>query len=137
MARDPREELQGLYQRIGQIQREMAATGRSIYGPVEHTPEIIKYAAQQFAQAGFGPARVARFQRAMTEVTQYGPMGFIQRDIARIQKAINDATQEGDKMRQRVDALVQKAAELPLEQARNTRKTLQNIAKQLGVEMKY
>lgn len=138
--RDLEEELQSLYQRMGEIQRQLAAAGRSVYGQF-FDPTEIEYAARRFAEIGFGPERVARYRRALTEVSEFGPLGFLQRDAKRLRAAITKGlpfapmpTEREQTLFSRANKLAQDIINMPLEEARKARKSLQRIARQVGIE---
>ena len=138
------EELNGLYRRIGEIKREMASKGGPIYGPPEIVETIIEDAAEQFSRVGMGPVRTARYKRAITEVSQYGPLGFLQRDAERIRAAITKGLPYAQMPTGRQQTLIARANQtaqsmlnMPLADARKARESLKRIARQVGVEMKY
>jgi len=137
------EELDALYRRIGVIKREMAAKGGPIYGPPAVVSTIIEDAAREFERVGMGPIRTERYRRALTEVSQYGPLGFLQRDARRINEVISrledNAQLLPDQLRKvsRADWLAGRILSAPVAEARRLRQGLQRIAKQLGVEMEY
>lgn len=133
-------ELRSIYKRMGEIQRELAAAGRKVYGEAFDLTEI-EYAARSFAHIGFGPARVERYRRALTEVSFFGPLGFAQRDAERLRAAITKGlpyapmpTERQQKLIARANQLAQDILNMPLEDARRARKALQRIAKEVGVQ---
>jgi len=138
------EELDALYRRIGEIKREMTAKGGPIYGPPEVVKTIIEDAVDQFSRVGMGPLRTERYRRAMTEVTQYGPLGFVQRDAERIRAAITRGlpgapmpTGRQQTLISRANKLAQDILNMPLEEARKARGSLKRIAREVGVELQY
>jgi len=138
------DELNGLYKRIGEIKREMAAKGGPIYGPAEFVETNIAYAAKKFSEVGMGPVRTARYKRAITEVSQYGPLGFLQRDAERIRAAVTKGlpyaqmpTGRQQTLIARANQLAQGIRNMPLADARKARESLKRIARQVGVEMEY
>jgi len=140
MAEDLEKELQGLHQRVGEIQRELAAAGRKVYGQF-FDPTEIAYAAHRFAEVGFGPIRTERYRRALTEVSEFGPLGFLQRDAERLRAAITKGLPSIGAPTERQQTLVSRANKLatdilnmPLEDARKARRSLQRIARQVGIE---
>jgi len=138
------EELDALYRRIGEIKREMVAKGGPIYGPPEVAETIIEDAARMFSRVGMGPLHTERYRRAMMEVSQYGPLGFLQRDAERIRAAITKGlpgapmpTARQQSLIARANQLAQDILNMPLEDARRARKSLQRIAHEVGVELQY
>ncbi len=138
------DELNGLYKRIGEIKREMAAKGGPIYGPPEVVDLIIEDAARMFERVGMGPVRTMRYKRAITEVSQYGPLGFLQRDAERIRAAVTKGlpyapmpTGRQQTLIARANKLAQSMINMPLADARKARESLKRIAREVGVEMKY
>ena len=106
--------------------------------------ERIESAVERFRQAGFGPLRVGRYQRALQETLQYGPLGFIQRDIERIRAAITKGLPYAPMPTERQQSLIAKAnqlaqdiANMPIEDARRARQALQRIAREVGVQLQY
>lgn len=137
------EELDALYRRIGEIRRQMTAAGEPVFGRA-FGPEEVSFAARMFERVGFGPTRVARYERAMTEVAQFGPLGFLQRDAERIKAAITTVLPATSLPAERAQTLVDRANKLaegivnmPLEDARRARKALQRIAGEFGVGLRY
>jgi len=138
------EELNGLYKRIGEIKREMVAKGGPIYGPPAVVDLIIDDAAEKFSRVGMGPVRTTRYKRALTEISQYGPLGFLQRDAERIRAAVTKGlpyaqmpTGRQQTLIARANQLAQGIRNMPLADARKARESLKRIARQVGVEMKY
>jgi len=138
--RDLEEELRSLYQRMGQIQRELAAAGRQVYGKF-FDPTEIEYAVHRFAEVGFGPIRTGRYRRALTEISQFGPLGFLQRDAERLRAAITKGlpyapmpTARQQTLIARANQLAQDILNMPLEDARRARKSLQRIVREVGIE---
>lgn len=138
------EELDALYRRMGEIKREMVAKGGPIYGPPEVVETIIEDAVNMFSQVGMGPLRTGRYRRAMTEVSQYGPLGFLQRDAERIRTAVAKGlpyaampTARQQSLIARANQLAQDIFNMPLEDARRARSSLQRIAREVGVELQY
>ena len=138
------EELDTLYRRIGEIKREMVAKGGPIYGPPEVVDVIIEDAARMFERVGMGPLRTGRYRRAMTEVSQYGPLGFLQRDAERIREAITKGlpgapmpTGRQQTLIARANKLAQDILNMPLADARKARGSLKRIAREVGVGLRY
>jgi len=138
------DELNGLYKRIGEIKREMVAKGGPIYGPPAVVDLIIEDAAEQFSRVGMGPVRTTRYKRALTEISQYGPLGFLQRDAERIRAAVTKGlpyaqmpTGRQQTLIARANQLAQGIRNMPLADARKARESLKRIARQVGVEMEY
>jgi len=138
------EELDALYRRIGEIKREMVAKGGPIYGPPEVVETIIEDAVNMFSQVGMGPLRTERYRRAMTEVSQYGPLGFLQRDAERLRAAITKGlpfapmpTGRQQTLIARANKMAQDILNMPLADAKKARESLKRIAREVGVGLQY
>ena len=97
-----------------------------------------------FREVGMGPIRAGRYERALRETLQYGPLGFLQRDAERIRDAITKGlpyapmpTERQQTLIARANKMAQDILNMPLADAKKARESLKRIAREVGVGLQY
>lgn len=90
-----------------------------------------------YAGQGYGPLTVARFERALREAAELGPLGAVQADISRLTAAITGGAKPQGPFApaalSRLTGLAADAVDMPLKDVRRVRDTLRRALERAGL----